>query len=172
MDERQYLIQEIELFCNQKGIAESTFGRQSVNDGKFVGRLRDGKGVTTATVAKVRRYLVDHGCKLQTRSTPAQNNRVFSSTQKKSTNPHKAGRSDFRFYDNRQKYLLFVNTCSEKWAVAERVGMELAHINPQPPALRVFDAGMGDGTVLTNVMRHKHLRLPNLPVYLVGKEIS
>ena len=59
MDERQYLIQEIELFCNQSGIAESTFGRQTVNDGKFVGRLRDGKGVTTATVAKVRRYLLD-----------------------------------------------------------------------------------------------------------------
>ena len=26
----------------------------------------------------------------------------------------------FRFYDNRQKYLLFVNTCSEKWVVAQR----------------------------------------------------
>ena len=24
----------------------------------------------------------------------------------------------FRFYDNRQKYLMFVNTCSEKWVVA------------------------------------------------------
>src|SRR5690606_24882566 len=59
----------------------------------------------------------------------------------------------FRFYDNRQKYLMFVNTCGEKWRVAERVGMELQHIRPTPPALRVFDAGMGDGSVLTNVMR-------------------
>ena len=56
----------------------------------------------------------------------------------------------FRFYDNRQKYLLFVNTCSEKWVVAERVGMELAQIRPKPPALRVFDAGVGAGTVLAN----------------------
>ena len=142
MDERQYLIQEIELFCNQSGIAESTFGRQTVNDGKFVGRLRDGKGVTTATVAKVRRYLLDHGGKLHAGRSPENKNGVFSSTQKKSTNTHKNGRSEFRFYDNRQKYLLFVNTCSEKWAVAERVGIELAHINPRPPALRVFDAGM------------------------------
>ena len=70
MDERQYLIQEIELFCNQSGIAESTFGRQTVNDGKFVGRLRDGKGVTTATVAKVRRYLLDHGGKLHAGRSP------------------------------------------------------------------------------------------------------
>ena len=26
--------------------------------------------------------------------------------------------------------------------------MELGHVRPKPPALRVFDAGMGDGTVL------------------------
>jgi len=32
---------------------------------------------------------------------------------------------NFRFYDNRQNYLLFVNTCSEKWVVAERVAREL-----------------------------------------------
>ena len=77
MDERQYLIQEIELFCNQSGIAESTFGRQTVNDGKFVGRLRDGKGVTTATVAKVRRYLLDHGGKLHAGRSPENKNGVF-----------------------------------------------------------------------------------------------
>ena len=55
----------------------------------------------------------------------------------------------FRFYDNRQKYLLFVNTCSEKWVVAERVARELEQIEPQQPAIRFFDAGIGDGTVLT-----------------------
>lgn len=34
----------------------------------------------------------------------------------------------FRFFDNRQKYLLFVNTCSEKRIVARRVSLELANI--------------------------------------------
>jgi len=79
---------------------------------------------------------------------------------------------NFRFFDNRQKYLLFVTTCSEKETIARRVGMELAHIRPSPPAVRVFDAGMGDGTVLTRVMREMHRRLPNMPFYFVGKEIS
>jgi len=32
-----------------------------------------------------------------------------------------------------QKYLLFVNTCSEKWVVAQRVGMELANITRARP---------------------------------------
>ncbi len=67
---------------------------------------------------------------------------------------------------------MFVNTCSEKWVVAERAGMELAYIHPQPPALRVFDAGMGGGTVLTGVMRRMHRRFRTLPFYIVGKEIS
>ncbi len=33
-----------------------------------------------------------------------------------------------RFYDNRQKYLAFVNTCNEKWQVAKRAALELEHL--------------------------------------------
>src|SRR5262249_48663032 len=79
---------------------------------------------------------------------------------------------NFRFFDNRQKYLLFVNTCSEKWMIADRVSLELANIHPRPPAVRLFDAGVGDGTVLTRVMRALHDRYPAMPFYIVGKEIS
>ena len=79
---------------------------------------------------------------------------------------------NFRFFDNRQKYLLFVNTCSEKWVVANRVALELGNIHPRPPALRLFDAGVGDGTVLLRVMRAMHDRFPHTPFYVVGKEIS
>lgn len=78
----------------------------------------------------------------------------------------------FRFYDNRQKYLMFVNTCSEKWVVGERVAGELDRLRPRPPALRFFDAGMGDGTVLARVMRAMHQRFPRFPFYIAGKEIS
>ncbi len=79
---------------------------------------------------------------------------------------------NFRFYDNRQKYLMFVNTCSEKWVVAHRVAEELKAIHPRPPAMRLFDAGVGDGTVLTRVMRTMHSRFDKVPFYIVGKEIS
>jgi SAM-dependent methyltransferase len=67
---------------------------------------------------------------------------------------------------------MFVNTCSEKAVVADRVGMELANVHPRPPAIRIFDAGIGDGTVLSRVMRSLHQRFPNVPSYIVGKEIS
>jgi len=78
----------------------------------------------------------------------------------------------FRFYDNRQKYLAFVNTCNEKSAVAHRAALELKHVRPTPPALRIFDAGMGDGTVLARLMRHAHSQGPTVPLMVVAKEIS
>ena len=39
-------------------------------------------------------------------------------------------------------------------------------------AVRLFDAGVGDGTVLARVMRTMHARFPTMPFYIAGKEIS
>src|SRR3982751_4135958 len=78
----------------------------------------------------------------------------------------------FRFYDNRQKYLAFVNTCNEKQKVADRAAYELRKIRPTPPALRLFDAGMGDATVLARLMRGAHATWPAVPQLVVAKEIS
>ena len=78
----------------------------------------------------------------------------------------------FRFYDNRQKYLAFVNTCNEKAVVAARAAQELARVHPVPPALRIFDAGMGDATVLARLMRSVHRYFPTVPLLGVAKEIS
>src|SRR5262245_53826890 len=78
----------------------------------------------------------------------------------------------FRFYDNRQKYLAFVNTCNEKAVVAKRAAQELSQLRPTPPALRIFDAGMGDATVLARLMSSVHHYFPTVPLLAVAKEIS
>src|SRR3990172_4656247 len=78
----------------------------------------------------------------------------------------------FRFYDNRQKYLAFVNTCNEKAVVAGRAAQELSQLHPTPPALRIFDAGMGDATVLSRLMSSAHRDFPTVPLLAVAKEIS
>ncbi|MEJ0087054.1 MAG: hypothetical protein WDO72_15355 [Pseudomonadota bacterium] len=83
-----------------------------------------------------------------------------------------AANTPFRFYDNRQKYLAFVNTCNEKQKVADRAADELREIRPTPPALHLFDAGMGDATVLARIMRSAHASWPNVPHLVVAKEIS
>ena len=74
--------------------------------------------------------------------------------------------SSARFYDNRQNYLSFINTTNEKWKIAERAVKELAFLKPTPPALRVFDAGMGDATILTHLMRSLHRRYPIMPFFM------
>ena len=167
MTSHEELIRKIEAFCRDRGMAESTFGRLAVNDGKFARRLRENRRVTTATVAQIEEFL---------QNAPAVEPQTYD--PRISTAPASQPGSDdeapshFRFYDNRQKYLLFVNTCSEKWAVADRVGQELKRLQLRPPALRVFDAGRGAGTVLTRVMRQMHHVFPTVPFYVVGKEIS
>ena len=78
----------------------------------------------------------------------------------------------FRFYDNRQKYLAFVSTCNEKSAIASRAATEALRVQLRPPALRLFDAGMGDATVLARLMRSMHRHHPTVPLLAVAKEIS
>jgi hypothetical protein len=184
------LLGEIERFCRESKMAESTFGRQAVNDGKLCSRLRDGKDVTLETAERIRSFIqtsrIDGSGDGQIHADSAEEKGMTmsgkSAAAKKKTTRKKAAsgtasdghRDDrpFRFYDNRQKYLAFVNTTNEKRKVAERAARELSQLKPTPPALRVFDAGMGDGTVLTHVMRAMHRRFPITPFFIVGKEIS
>jgi hypothetical protein len=212
----QELLQEISDYCRQTGLAESTFGRRAVNDGKLASRLRHGGRITTETLDRIRSFMTNNA-NVAARPTviprttdrsgeagasplaapsiaspfsaavpaprPAPAMSVPMPAPRGAPMPSPAGQApgggggpdpqrNFRFFDNRQKYLLFVNTCSEKWVVAHRVSMELANVHPRPPALRLFDAGVGDGTVLLRVMRAMHDRFPHTPHYIVGKEIS
>jgi|AP12_2_1047962.scaffolds.fasta_scaffold06187_2 SAM-dependent methyltransferase len=176
--EAESLLREITEYCRNTGVAESTFGRLVVNDGKFVNRLRDGGRITTATLERVRTFMSSNMRAHRDGKAVAPTRPIASLPPVALGAPAPAAESgapkdrNFRFFDNRQKYLLFVNTCSEKGVVAQRVAMELANIHPRPPAVRVFDAGVGDGTVLTRVMRAMHNRFSTIPFYIVGKEIS
>src|ERR1700728_347771 len=155
------ILSQISEYCRQADMAESTFGRRAVNDGKLVHRLREGKRITIDTLDRIQAYI---SASMPGGVPPPRGLDVA---------PEKRDpRGNFRFFENRQKYLLFVHTCSEKRVIAERVALELSSIHPRPPALRLFDAGVGDGTVLTRVMRTMHSRFDKVPFYIVGKEIS
>ena len=175
MSKDQLLTAVIE-FCQEYKMAESTFGRKAVNDGKFVSRLRTGARVTPETFEKVKKFINSSG-NVKSIQIDNQNLHVLPKEDNVDDNnlfdeKSKSKKKNFRFFDNRQKYLLFVSTCSEKEVISKRIGMELGHIKPKPPAIRIFDAGMGDGTVLAGVMREMHHRYPTMPFYISGKEIS
>ncbi len=173
------LLDCISAFCMQSKMAESTFGRLSVNDGKFVSRLRDGARVIPETWSRVNNFIADNGGETMCEIDPGSLHLISAGSSSQTGDQLQvvneqdvSSDKNFRFFDNRQKYLFFVNTCSEKEIIAKRVGMELANIRPKPPALRIFDAGMGDGSVITRVMRETHRRFPTIPLYIASKEIS
>src|SRR5215213_3733950 len=130
------ILQEISDFCRQSGLAESTFGRRAVNDGKLASRLRNGGRITTETLERIRGFMAQNNS-----GAPARRRVLFEGNHQ-SVLPAVAPpvapmagtgedpQRNFRFFDNRQKYLLFVNTCSEKWEIANRVSLELANIHP------------------------------------------
>jgi hypothetical protein len=195
--EAHFLLRDIEIFCRRARMAESTFGREAVNDGKLCSRLRSGRRITLETAARIRRYIAQFspdgsdGAESAFGAEPSEAKgsnamaaKAASAKKKAKQKPAgkatKAGPAEgaladdrpFRFYDNRQKYLSFVNTTNEKRKVAERAAKELTLLRPTPPALKIFDAGVGDGTVLSHLMRAMHQRFPTMPFLVVGKEIS
>ena len=70
-----------------------------------------------------------------------------------------------RFFDSRAAYLLFSTATNEKPVVAARIGSELDRIAPGSKALQVLDAGMGDATVLTELLRRLHRAFPHVPCW-------
>ncbi len=116
------ILSQISEFCRQADMAESTFGRRAVNDGKLVHRLREGKRITIDTLDRIQAYIA---AAMPGGAPPPRGLQVP---------PEKRDpRGNFRFFENRQKYLLFVHTCSEKRVIAERVGLGTRQ-HPSPPA--------------------------------------
>ena len=139
----QQLLQEISDYCRRTGLAESTFGRRAVNDGKLTARLRNGGRITTDTLDRIHGFMAAHPTQTDRPAIIERTREARAGSSSPPPAPTKAGdpQRNFRFFDNRQKYLLFVNTCSEKWEVAHRVSEELAHIHPRPPASNTRTAG-------------------------------
>src|SRR5262245_29901708 len=117
----QDLLQEIADYCRHSGLAESTFGRRAVNDGKLTQRLRNGGRITTETLDRIRGFMESNRTAA---ARPAVIERAREPRPASPAAPAPTGQRDpqrnFRFFDNRQKYLLFVSTCSEKWVIASR----------------------------------------------------
>jgi len=61
---------------------------------------------------------------------------------------------------------------TEKNKIADALKPFVQKLKPKNPALKIFDAGMGDGSLLVNVMRQCHQKMPNIPLLVSTKEIS
>src|SRR5262245_10540186 len=106
----QDLLQEISDYCRKTGLAESTFGRRAVNDGKLAARLRNGGRITTYTLDRIRSFMDDNRADAITARPPIIERPSPPRPVAPRPSPAAAGEPDpqrnFRFFDNRQKYLL------------------------------------------------------------------
>ncbi|GGC70519.1 hypothetical protein [Chelatococcus reniformis] len=57
MRETNKLLLEIDAYLRMSGMAESTFGKKAVNDGKLVQRLRSSGSVTLEKAAQIRAFI-------------------------------------------------------------------------------------------------------------------
>lgn len=162
MTAAEILLAQVRDACAKLGVAPTTFGRLAVNDGKLVGRLEQGGRVTRSTIERVHRFIEEKG------AAPAGSLRGTIPGLDPDTPPEHA----FRFFDNRQKYQMFVGTSSEKQVIADLALDELERADLKPPAIRIFDGGAGDGTALARMLRGIHRRHPSAPIYAVAQEVS
>ena len=77
-----------------------------------------------------------------------------------------------RFFDDRLKYLSFIQNTSEKRAISMELAPHIASMPKNRTFLRILDAGTGDGTVKSNVIKTFHKYHPYTSLLITGKEIS
>src|SRR5262249_26598264 len=112
----QELLQQIADYCRHSGLAESTFGRRAVNDGKLTARLRNGGRITTETFERIRGFLGNN------RPAPARAAVIERPRETRpAATPVPAGPRDpqrhFRFFDNPPTIVLFVRTFSRQLVI-------------------------------------------------------
>ena len=76
------------------------------------------------------------------------------------------------FFDSRDKYLSFVNSTNEKSKIAFELAKYIKKSKITKDAFRIFDAGTGDGSVISTLLSAAHEKFPEDPIIVVGKEIS
>src|SRR5215472_162006 len=111
------ILQDIAAYCQRTGLAESTFGRRAVNDGKLVQRLRAGGRITIETLDRIRGFMAAGVPDAGIATEPANHTLLPFAGQwplapiappaPPDPGAEKAPQQNFRFFDNRQKYLLF-----------------------------------------------------------------
>ena len=77
-----------------------------------------------------------------------------------------------RFFDDRLKYLSFIQNTGEKKAISKEIYSYIANLSQNKSYLRLLDAGTGDGTINSNIIKSFHRYHPYTSLLMTGKEIS
>tara|TARA_Y100001970_G_scaffold68446_1_gene87164 strand:+ start:2623 stop:3735 length:1113 start_codon:yes stop_codon:yes gene_type:complete len=77
-----------------------------------------------------------------------------------------------RFFDGRLKYLSFIQNTGEKKAISQKVYSHISSLSKNKSYIRILDAGTGDGTIFSNIIKSFHKYHTYTSLLITGKEIS
>lgn len=173
VDKPDALVCVIRDFCLKYGVAESTFGRLSVNDGKLVSRIAAGSRIEVDTAQRMEAFMARaHRGEIRLRGRPRRKKdhsaaETMADLISQETSIRTPG--SFAFHEQRQRFHVFANTTNESWVLADRIAEDLTGLTPGPDGIRIFYAPMDNGITLTRTLRAVHAKFPDTPVLVVLK---
>jgi len=167
------LVSIIRDFCAAHGIAESTFGRHAVNDGKFVSRISKGSWIAPETEQRVRAFMqkAERG-EIVLRGRPRRKkseSRAYKMAELISQETSIRTPGSFAIHEQRHRFHVFAATTNEAWVHADIITEDLLQLDPVPKVFRIFYAPMDNGITLARVLRALHAHHPDVPVQVVLK---
>jgi hypothetical protein len=167
------LVKAIEAFCKKRGIALSTFGRLSVNDGKFVARISKGGWIKPETSRRAFDFMnraKEDGVFLRGRPRrKKQESNAYTMAELVNQETSIRTPDSFALHEQRHRFHLFAATTNEAWVQADIISEDILRLTPGSQGLRLFYAPMDNGVSLTRVLRAVHANYPNIPIQVVIK---
>ena len=167
------LIEAINAFCDKFGIAQSTFGRLAVNDGKLVNRMSKGSWISPTTEERVQKFMekAEKGeivLQGRPRRKKAESNAY---TMAELVNKESTVRTpgSFVLHEQKQRSHVFAATTNESWVNGDIIAEDIVKLAAKKKRLRLFFSPMDSGVTVARALRAIHAHFPDLPVLLVIK---
>ena len=150
----EVILQEIGEFCRQRGLAESTFGRRAVNDGKLASRLRNGGRITTDTLDRIRAFMAR-----QAGAAPARRRMLFDPAAQTAMPPMKTPAPPPRIGPGRRRSAAqfpLLRQPAEISAVRQHLQREMGGRQPRQPRARQYPSAPAGGARVRRRRRRRH----------------
>ena len=173
VDDPGAIVKVVRAFCERYGVAESTFGRLAVNDGKLVPRISSGSRIEPETARRVAEFMAraDRG-EIRLRGRPRRKKTESSDYRmaelvNQETSIHTPG--SFAQHEQRHRYHVFAATTNESWVKADIITSDVGALEPGTDGFRLFFSPMDNGITLVRALRALHALHPDVPVQVVIK---
>ena len=173
VDDPEAITKVVRAFCEKYGVAESTFGRLAVNDGKLISRISSGSRIEPETALRVADFMAraDRG-EVRLRGRPRRKKSQTSDYRmselvSQETSIRTPG--SFAIHEQRHRSHVFAATTNESWVKSDLIATDFEGLEPSAEGFRLFFSPMDNGITLVRALRALHALFPDVPVQVVIK---